>query len=473
MPDPTGWTTLANAVNELRLAVNRVYDVKTYGATGDGTTDDAAAIAAAIDAMPATGGQLFFPSGTYALGAIVDVTKPIEFVADYGTEIIRTAVSYMFRAKASHVSFRGFKFSATTGQGGGVLARDVAVANALHNTNWSFEDCEFQNAWLYFERLGATIHTGDPIETGSDIASNIHVKRCYFHDMTGAPFAVYLGGPANATISDCTFINLINEAVDMGNAIKVCSGAVNWRVSNNYIKNTQRSFMDFFDARRGTVIGNHCDTSIAGQGIMVKVGVTTDGDPVEVIQIIGNYVANTAASGISAECDNVIISGNMVEGCSTGIRAFLKTGTPSTRTINQIVANNWVRTCGYGLLIRADYAIVTGNQVHASTTDGIFVEADYVNVSNNCVTGSGSYDIRIMATVTTPIVSNNFTEDGTPAYANPRDITIGAGNALYFGQEDTDGTWKIVLSGNDLLMQRRESGSYVTKSVVEAAPASP
>src|SRR4051812_2102159 len=43
------------------LAIN----VKTFGATGDGVTDDTAAIQTAIDSvLSLTGGSLFFPAGT-------------------------------------------------------------------------------------------------------------------------------------------------------------------------------------------------------------------------------------------------------------------------------------------------------------------------------------------------------------------------------------------------------------------------
>lgn len=42
-----------------------VINVLNYGAVGDGTTDDTAAVEAAIDALPDTGGSLFFPAGTY------------------------------------------------------------------------------------------------------------------------------------------------------------------------------------------------------------------------------------------------------------------------------------------------------------------------------------------------------------------------------------------------------------------------
>jgi polygalacturonase len=47
--------------------------VKDFGATGDGTTDDTAAIQAAIDSLSATGGQVFLPKGTYRLSASLTI----------------------------------------------------------------------------------------------------------------------------------------------------------------------------------------------------------------------------------------------------------------------------------------------------------------------------------------------------------------------------------------------------------------
>ena len=42
--------------------------VKDFGAMGDGVTDDAPAIQAAIDSLPQTGGTVYVPAGTYMLG---------------------------------------------------------------------------------------------------------------------------------------------------------------------------------------------------------------------------------------------------------------------------------------------------------------------------------------------------------------------------------------------------------------------
>src|ERR1035437_9706773 len=66
------WTVLAIALpllpGQLRAAV---FDVKTFGAKGDGKTPDRDAINKAIDAAAAVGGgTVYFPAGTYGTGSI-------------------------------------------------------------------------------------------------------------------------------------------------------------------------------------------------------------------------------------------------------------------------------------------------------------------------------------------------------------------------------------------------------------------
>jgi hypothetical protein len=47
------------------------------------------------------------------------------------------------------------------------------------------------------------------------------------------------------------------------------------------------------------------------------------------------------------------------------------------------------------------------------------------------------------------------------------DIEVGSGNEFYFGDPNTDGSWRINRSGNNLVFQRRESGSWVTKDTIK------
>jgi hypothetical protein len=67
---------LANGTTEPRNLVTRTADfvnVKDYGAKGDYTTDDTAAIQAAINSLAANGGTVFFPNGRYRTTATLTI----------------------------------------------------------------------------------------------------------------------------------------------------------------------------------------------------------------------------------------------------------------------------------------------------------------------------------------------------------------------------------------------------------------
>ncbi len=71
------------------MVLNGVFNVRNFGAKGDGVTDDTAAIQAAIDALPNTfiesgavqraGGTLFFPQGDYLVSSTLDFSAKSAF----------------------------------------------------------------------------------------------------------------------------------------------------------------------------------------------------------------------------------------------------------------------------------------------------------------------------------------------------------------------------------------------------------
>ncbi|MGZ5234210.1 MAG: glycosyl hydrolase family 28-related protein, partial [Burkholderiales bacterium] len=81
------------------LANNANYNVKDYGALGDGSTNDAAAIQAAIAAAQATvsGGRVYFPPGIYYTGtktiSITNLGIVLE-MADAGSYIKYNGTDY-------------------------------------------------------------------------------------------------------------------------------------------------------------------------------------------------------------------------------------------------------------------------------------------------------------------------------------------------------------------------------------------
>ena len=89
-----------SAVTWSALNVNETYGTRTlneklgdtvsakdYGAIGDGTTDDTAAIQAAID----TGNNVFIPNGTYLITSTLNIEDRITV---YGESDFKTAIKY-------------------------------------------------------------------------------------------------------------------------------------------------------------------------------------------------------------------------------------------------------------------------------------------------------------------------------------------------------------------------------------------
>lgn len=95
-----------------------VFDVKAYGATGNGSTDDTAAVQSAVDAAQAAGGGIvWFPKGTYKL-----VTNPIKLYSGTGA----TLVSYQ------NITLAGTGGSIT---GGSILQQTTTGVDVIQGLN--------------------------------------------------------------------------------------------------------------------------------------------------------------------------------------------------------------------------------------------------------------------------------------------------------------------------------------------------
>src|SRR4051794_24498934 len=68
---PLGSVAAAETTPDDRLAGARVYNIRDFGAKGDGTTLDTAAVQAAIDACHAArGGTVLVPAGNFLTGTL-------------------------------------------------------------------------------------------------------------------------------------------------------------------------------------------------------------------------------------------------------------------------------------------------------------------------------------------------------------------------------------------------------------------
>lgn len=171
-----------------------VYDVKAYGAVGDGTTDDTAAIQTTINACSAAaGGIVFFPAGTYSHEGL---TLPAGATADSGGISLQGAGMGVTRLVNTHASNTSLDITEDTFPPGicNVSVRDLTItstAAAYGNANQIAVDMklaqrfDFSNVRILNHSIGIRINV-----SWAGHFRGVGVTKCttaiYLHTTAGA-----------------------------------------------------------------------------------------------------------------------------------------------------------------------------------------------------------------------------------------------------------------------------------------------
>ncbi|HEY1179928.1 MAG TPA: glycosyl hydrolase family 28-related protein [Phytomonospora sp.] len=200
-----------------------IFNVTDYNAKGDGTTDDRAAIQAAIDAASAVGGGIvFFPKGTYLLGATLNVPSGILLRGQSRrtstlkvTALNTSAVTFLGASAASTVVQTGVAHLALTGPGkaaggtgSGIFIKWVSVDLLLDSvwmTAWGNHAVESVDSYsMSFVRCLFDSNGADGFN-GSTNQNNLTFDRCISINNGGRGYSI-TGG------TTCLFLNADAES---------------------------------------------------------------------------------------------------------------------------------------------------------------------------------------------------------------------------------------------------------------------
>jgi hypothetical protein len=222
-----GWSgPLMLQVVDVQQWNGTVFNVRNFGAQGNGIADDTGPIRTAISAAgQVAGSTLYFPSGTYMISNDLSVGNNIRWMGDgRDASIIRMAPNYsstvstVIYGDVTNVEFKDLGFDGNH-QNRTALEKPINFRGStdirITNVNFSFQDFEVMDVHLA-ERviiknttfIGSTIFLGD--------GSQIFMDSCTFKLTNDAETMILSWGGEGVSLTNSTASDLDNSDPDDG-----------------------------------------------------------------------------------------------------------------------------------------------------------------------------------------------------------------------------------------------------------------
>lgn len=331
-----------------------------FGAVGDGSANDIAAIEKAIESLE-PGGVLYFPKGTYIMqGREVFINKP--YITFMGDGLIMC--DYGFRPKASNFRAVGLRMES---MGYSMNCRAFMMDNTAaagtpdqYIENFVFKDCHFTNFFYSICAVGGAYeHDGTEAAAGYPVR-DVVIENCYSTTYTNQN----AGHFQCIQVENISYINNRTYGGQNASSYNAIKGNGFIRVIGNYDHNNSYASCEIENGTGKAVIANNTFNS--------KIWVDDAFDAV--------VNANTTEEGV-----------HITVGSDVGDAA------------NIIVSNNTCRnirceqfgTYKGGIIKNVN---IIGNIVKGDNTHGIWIHGNAVQAAKICsnfITGTNTNDIAI------------------------------------------------------------------------------
>jgi len=416
--------------------------VKDFGATGDGSTDDATAIQAAITAAAVTGQTVFFPAvaSYYRITAALTVPANVKLVGEgYSSRIVQvTSGTNALTLNGDNIHLVNI---AIVG-GNTASAKGISITGG---NNITVEGCQVKD-WLNGIYAAGTCHDlnilGNRLWGGAGDGGTAADITIYGTDsVAGTIRRVRITSNQCLSNNDVGISAATNngdrEVIITNNIVVPCDAdGVTERPANNTVKLRYGITVGYVGTQevRGVIANNVVRragyTGIYLQGIAAPVGTCA---------IVGNVLSECGYSTLYPSDASLragiylanggadTITGNVIVACSTaGLKISPTAGPTANAPRASITGNVIARTAGIGVVFsNSPYGyLFASNRVYGSTDIAVWFVPTTAADSGDCVfegnhiqtTGvAGAFQI-IAAGVGAPvIVSNNTVVGDTPS----------------------------------------------------------
>lgn len=378
-------SNFAYAKSEIESLQNKtagIISVKDYGAVGNGTTDDSAAITAALAAAPIRS-CVYFPAGNYACASPITFPNNIlSYVGDGSRQSVLiytgtdTTVDCFTFPEAGGVRLSGIGFSSNTTMTDGAGVRFVKnVRMVIHDVLFSHQDGNtnfYHGAWFDgFDFITINHFQAKAQQDGLRIAGNGAIAGVYASNfkIAGCTVGIHVGGSSGGIQFEQGDIinNKTNVVID-----STISGAANREIVFGSTVNID-SACSALDA--ATFDGINVDIDDSGGFVFFRntwnasagTCLRVTGSPTVLIDggIIFNAVTTDGGTGHGIECNSatakIVVNGTWFENCdTTGV--YSSVSTTNIQLNNPFFAADVADAIGANVATTGKYTYQTNNQ---------------------------------------------------------------------------------------------------------------
>lgn len=417
-------------------------NVKDFGATGNGVTDDLAAFQAAAAAIPAAGAALYIPAGRYVLSAAVTIANPARIYGDGEATVIATssATANVFTVTGQDVWIEDMTITSSVTRTAGWYIDLTTTAAASRISRVHMASC-FEGIRVGSAAAGPSVIWISDVQISSMVTAGVGIRVAALASLMVRGYICNPSGTATAGIKVTSCGDLTLDACELIN----CTAGLGLQPGSGKViasVTAQNTFMDscqyglFIQPDAGAVVRcsfNRCEfTSSSSQGIFLDL---LNGGSVNGINFDDCTANLNVGNGIrinNAGVKNVRWNGGRI--CQTlneGFFAIANAGDFSIIGARIGDSDGLAGNGTYGVYIQAGTGaniVVTDNDMRGNTTGPLFDGATGAGkrIHNNLgfLFGSATYDpanivdgagvtttVTVTGAVKGDIVEASFTED--------------------------------------------------------------
>jgi hypothetical protein len=420
------------------------FSITDYGALGDGSNDDAAAIQSVLNlvADQAPGAKVIVPPGTYLIGAELEIKSSVHLELAPGATIRRTNNATQYMIKNFNSSYAPTLYGGRGGirisggiwdAAGDTLTGSVTAIIVAHAKGVRVDGVTVRNVrdWHAIEInstqdaivSGCTCEGFNPVASGRTISEAVQIDLAL---NSGALPGIGSGAYDNTPCDDVLVTGCTARSFgSLGSFGRLCGSHAFFdsvyhrkvRIIGNHAQALNDYMVRGYNWIDAVVQGNTCTDSNGGVRFEVPTGATVES---ESIVISGNTFRNLGVqnNGLAVLTAAISIAG--LTSPSVPVREAIVTGN---------ILKTWANATGLELVNVAD-AVVTGNVIKTGTA-GSSVGIDVAGSANSTINGNK------IDTVATGIKTRDATVAGTGASLVGNHLNICSNTAI---QADAAGT---------------------------------